>query len=89
VGYVKRNAIAGHRFDSTEALHAHLQRWMHEVADTRVHGTTGELPIVRFERDEVKALKPLPGKAPFPQSARTRAAGAHGQLHRAAAGVGG
>ena len=45
VGYVKRNAIAGHRFASLEALHAHLARWMREVADVRVHGTTGEPPI--------------------------------------------
>ena len=67
VGYVKRNAIAGHRFESLEALHAHLQHWMRKVADSRVHGTTGELPIVRFERDESARLKPLPGKAPFLQ----------------------
>ena len=67
VGYVKRNAVAGHRFDSVEALQAHLQRWMREVADTRVHGTTGETPELRFERDEQAALKPLPGKAPFLQ----------------------
>ena len=67
VGYVKRNAIAGHGFNSIEALHAHLQRWMREVADTRMHGTTGEPPIMRFERDEAKALKPLLAKAPFLQ----------------------
>ena len=66
VGYVKRNAIAGHRFDSLEALHAHVARWMREIADTRVHGTTGEPPLVRFER-EAAALKPLPAKAPFLQ----------------------
>lgn len=67
VGYVKRNAIAGHRFDSIEALQAHLARWMREVADTRTHGTTGESPIVRFERTEAAALKPLEAKAPFLQ----------------------
>jgi transposase len=67
VGYVKRNAIAGHRFDSTEALQAHLQRWMREVADTRVHGTTGEPPLQRFERAEAAALRPLAAKAPFLQ----------------------
>jgi hypothetical protein len=67
VGYVKRNAIAGHRFESLEVLRAHLARWMREVADTRVHGTTGELPIVRFERAERQALKPLEAKAPFLQ----------------------
>ena len=36
VGYVKRNAIAGHGFDSWAALEAHLTRWMREVADVRV-----------------------------------------------------
>jgi transposase len=66
VGYVKRNAIAGHRFDSIEALQAHVARWMREIADTRVHGTTGESPLLRFER-EGAALKPLPAKAPFLQ----------------------
>jgi transposase len=67
VGYVKRNAIAGHRFESLEALQAHLDWWMREVADMRVHGTTGEAPMVRYERDERRMLKPLPAKAPFLQ----------------------
>lgn len=67
VGYVKRNAIAGHTFASLDALQAHLDRWVREVADVRVHGTTGEPPIQRFERDERQALRPLPSKAPFLQ----------------------
>jgi hypothetical protein len=67
VGYVKRNAIAGHRFVSLEQLHAHLQRWMREVADVRVHGSTGEPPLQRFERAEAAALQPLAAKAPFLQ----------------------
>ncbi len=66
VGYVKRNAIAGHRFASLEALQAHLAQWMREIADVRVHGTTGEPPILRFEREAV-ALRRLPAKAPFLQ----------------------
>lgn len=67
VGYVKRNAIAGHTFASLDALQAHLDRWVREVADVRVHGTTGEPPIERFERDERQALRPMPSKAPFLQ----------------------
>jgi transposase len=59
VGYVKRNAIAGLVFASFAALEAHLVRWMVE-ADRRVHGTTHERPIDRFERDEQRALQPLP-----------------------------
>jgi hypothetical protein len=38
-----------------------------EIADVRVHGTTGEAPLVRFERDEASALKPLAGRPPFRQ----------------------
>ena len=67
VGYVKRNAIAGHAFESWEALEAHLAWWMREIADVRVHGTTGEPPLLRFERDEAAALRPIAGRPPFRQ----------------------
>ncbi len=67
VGYVKHNAIAGRSFASWGALEEHLASWMREVADTRVHGTTGEAPIVRFEREERQALRPLNGRPPFRQ----------------------
>jgi transposase len=67
VGYVKHNAIAGHVFASWAALEAHLDWWMREIADRRLHGTTGEVPLVRFKRDEARALKPLDGRAPFRQ----------------------
>jgi len=40
---------------------------MREVADVRVHGTTGEVPMVRFEREERQALRPLNGRPPFRQ----------------------
>ena len=40
---------------------------MCEVADTRVHGTTGEAPIARFEREEAAALRPLNKRPPFRQ----------------------
>jgi transposase len=67
VGYVKRNAIAGHRFESWAALEAHLAWWMREIADVREHGTTGEAPLDRFRRAEATALKPLEGRPPFRQ----------------------
>jgi transposase len=65
VGYVKGNAIAGHAFDSLAALEAHLAWWMREVADTRVHGTTGEAPLERFRGKEAAALRPLEGRTTF------------------------
>lgn len=67
VGYVKHNAIAGHSFASWPALEAHLLWWMREIADVRDHGTTGEAPRLRFERDEAAALTPIDGRPPFRQ----------------------
>jgi hypothetical protein len=67
VGYVKRNAIAGHAFTSWAALEAHLAWWMREIADVRAHGTTGEAPVERFRRLEAGALRPLEGRPPFRQ----------------------
>jgi transposase len=65
VGYVKHNAIAGHVFDCRAALEAHLVWWMREVADNRVHGTTGEAPIARFQDKEAAALRLLEGRTTF------------------------
>ena len=67
VGYVKGNAIAGRSFASWSALEAHLAWWMRDVADVRVHGTTGEVPAERFAREERQALRPLNGRPPFRQ----------------------
>jgi transposase len=65
VGYVKKNAIAGRSFPSWEAFEAHLAQWEREVANVSMHGTTGEAPMVRFQRDEAHRLKPLGDHPPF------------------------
>lgn len=65
VGYVKKNAVAGRRFDSWSAFEAHLDAWTRDIADQRVHGTTGEAPIERFRRAEAGALRSLAGIPPF------------------------
>jgi transposase len=70
VGYVKRNAIAGRSFASWEAFEAHLAAWERDIANARVHGTTGEAPMVRFARDEAAALQPLTDRPSF-QACRT------------------
>jgi hypothetical protein len=68
VKYVKRNAIADRRFESFEHLQAHLAEWQ-LAADQRVHGTTHEVPMVRFDREELAALRPLPAR-PLPTHGR-------------------
>jgi transposase len=67
VGYVKKNALAGRRFASWEGLEAHLVAWTRDIADVRLHGTTGERPIDRFTRSEAASLQPLEGRAPYHQ----------------------
>lgn len=58
VGYAKGNALGRLEWESDEALDEHLTRWMREVADVRIHGTTHERPIDRFEVERL-ALKPV------------------------------
>jgi transposase len=65
VGYVKKNAIAGRCFETWAAMEAHLEGWTRDIADGRVHGTTGETPKARFDRDEARVLRPLAGTSPF------------------------
>jgi transposase len=65
VGYVKKNAIAGRQFENWSALEAHLDGWTRDIADQRVHGTTGEAPIERFRRAEASALRSISAAPPF------------------------
>jgi len=65
VKYVKRNALAGRDFEAFGGLEAHLEQWMRE-ADERVHGTTHERPVDRFEREEKAALRGFPAR-PLPR----------------------
>lgn len=58
VKYVKGNALAGEVFGDWGHLEAHVRQWLDEVANVRQHGTTGEAPRVRFERDEQEQLGP-------------------------------
>jgi transposase len=67
VKYLKRNCIAGRTFASWEELEAHLAWWLREIADVRIHGTTGERPIKRFAKEEASALASLEARPPFCQ----------------------
>jgi hypothetical protein len=59
VHYLKRNALAGRRFQCLAEANAELARWVREVAGQRDHGTTRQAPLERFE-SESAALAPLP-----------------------------
>jgi transposase len=79
VKYVKRNGLADLDFTSFAALERHLAEWM-VLADDRIHGTTHETPIVRFDRDERAAMRPLPVRALPRREQRLRRRVAHDAL---------
>lgn len=59
VGYVRNNALKGHRFESLGAENRHLAHWESHVADTRIHGTTCKQVAALFEQERAHLL-PLP-----------------------------
>lgn len=64
VHYLKRNFLAGRAFrDRSEANEKGLL-WCIETAGRRIHGTTREEPLKRFDEVERAALLPLPA-APY------------------------
>jgi len=69
VKYVKRNFLPGRQFVDLVDFQAQLNEWNATIADCRVHGTTHEPPLVRFERARGQ-LVPLTGQRSFQQEAR-------------------
>ena len=64
VKYVKNNFVPLRTFRSLADANTQLMQWVMEVAGLRVHGTTYEAPLKRFEQTEQALLKPLPATAP-------------------------
>ncbi|MBA1147474.1 IS21 family transposase [Ectothiorhodospiraceae bacterium WFHF3C12] len=64
VRYLKHNFLPGRRFVDEVDLNEQLQHWATEIADQRIHGTTHEPPIVRFQR-EAPYLLPTAGQPSF------------------------
>lgn len=56
VKYVKRNFLPGRQFVDIVDFTEQLAQWNDTVADRRVHGTTHEVPLVRFERERPHLL---------------------------------
>jgi transposase len=60
VHYVKRQFLAGRDPEPIDVMNTRLRRWTGETAGQRIHGTTKERPLDRFERTERAVLLPLP-----------------------------
>jgi transposase len=68
VKYVRRNflcGLQGREPGNLSDLNAELRRWISEVANQRVHGTTHEQVLIRWEEDRVK-LQPVNGRPAYP-----------------------
>jgi transposase len=59
VRYVRGNFVYGRTFLHDGDLDEQRAHWLERVANVRIHGTTGEPPQVRFDRDERAQLQPL------------------------------
>lgn len=60
VGYVRQNFWVGTRYVNLADLNAQARVWLANVANIRLHGTTGVPPVSRMSEEN---LHPLPGQA--------------------------
>ena len=70
VKYVRRNFLCGLQGREPANLvdfNAELRCWVAEVADQRVHGTTHEQVLIRWQQDR-ESLQPTNGRQPYPYS---------------------
>ncbi len=68
VKYVRRNFLCGLQGREPANLHdlnGELRRWVAEVANRRVHGTTHEQVLIRWAEDQV-SLQPVQGRPAYP-----------------------
>lgn len=68
VKYVRRNflcGLQGREPGGLVDLNTQMRQWVWEVANQRVHGTTHEVVISRWDADQ-SAMLPLDGRPPYP-----------------------
>ena len=68
VKYVRRNflcGLQGRQPSNLQDLNSELRRWVSEVANQRIHGTTHEQVLLRWDGDQF-AMQSCQGRAPYP-----------------------
>ncbi len=71
VKYVRRNflcGLQGREPGSLAELNAELRRWVAEVANQRIHGTTREQVLLRWKEDRLH-MQPVNGRPAYPYAA--------------------
>lgn len=59
VRYLRESFLYGREFLGDADLSEQTERWLSQVANVRIHGTTGQQPLERFLRDEQHLLLTL------------------------------
>ena len=59
IRYLRESFFYARAFLNDADLNEQAERWLQDTANVRRHGTTGERPAGRFERDERHVLRPL------------------------------
>ena len=62
VHYVQRNLLGGQDFADIVIANQGARTWVEQVAGQRIHGTTRQKPLVRFQEAEQAAMLPLPSE---------------------------
>jgi transposase len=68
VKYLRRNflcGLQGREPASLADLNGELRRWVAEVANQRIHGTTHQQVLLRWDEDQF-AMQPVNGRPPYP-----------------------
>lgn len=54
VGYVKESFLTGRTFMDVVDLNSQLNSWLDAVANVRIHGTTRERPVDRYQKEQAQ-----------------------------------
>lgn len=65
VSYLRHNFFYGRSFRDLEDLNNQVEKWLTETANTRIHGTTGEIPRERLVQEKNHLLS-IPEEAYVP-----------------------
>ena len=58
IGFVKSNFLYGRTFSSIDDLNVQVRHWMEKV-NNQEHGTTFEIPIVRFQNENLTSIRSI------------------------------
>ena len=56
IHYIRHNFMPLREFDTLKELQSQVLDWLNNIANTRTHSTTGQVPVKRLQRDCLKKL---------------------------------